>query len=330
MKRSLFVLTVLLILAGCAKPAIPAKLIAYQRIAGIGNNNVCLIASDLVSKPYRTYLLVSDMDNNISFEKSLGDGYIFSDSEDQGDGFLVLMRERDAYTSKLIKFDYNGKIIKEKDYNIQGVELSFFENGELLIGGQIEQNEVGYVRLKANWDLIVTSVVPGTAFRSIAVFNNKPYLASFNHEDSTASIFGDNNKKHYSIDCQPKTTCKLTVKDMKLKLHWIGDDGAIHINDFDKTIKLVDETLLPTERGENFTVKYFGEDTYYSVMTLNDKNGIGGTKILKQSPTKFTEVTIPNMDDVTLASTFIKDDNIFLSFFSLANQGNRNGFHLIK
>jgi hypothetical protein len=331
MKRLFFALIVILILAGCGKPPIPEKLIAYQRVISVSDKGVAIIAYDLAVRPYRSYLYISDMQNNISYEKVLGDSVMFTDACDDGTSSYVLLKERDGFRSKLMKFDYSGRLIKEKTFNIEGIELRMLPDNNLIIGGQTAENEAGFVLIKPDWEIIITSVLPGTDYRSCTVVNEEPYFAVFSQIDNKCSIYTSNNESIYSYPCTDSNPAHLTTRENLLRFHWMDSSAGIHVLEFDSDLKVSDETLLPSEKGVNFSVVERTDDSYYSILMQDkEKGGIAGTRIFKLSENNFSEIKVPEVNSMTLASFYQRGNNLMLCFFSLERQGNHNGFSIIK
>ncbi|MBN2829532.1 MAG: hypothetical protein JXR56_04330 [Candidatus Cloacimonetes bacterium] len=331
MKYLIVFILIIATLFGCSKPPIPQKLIAYERIVSAGDEGIGIVAYDLASNPYSTYLLITDVSNNIHFEKALGDSLIFTDSIDLGESFILLLKNKKSHQSLLMNFDYNGKLLKQKEFNIQGIELLQLTEKNLLICGNTAENETGYMLLKPNWDIIITNVLPGNEYRSCVTFKDEPYFVTFNSADKTCGIYTKNNDKLYSYSCSAENPSHLTVNDDSLRLHWLDSNADIHIISFDEMIKVTDETLVPTGKATNFSVVEKGNETFYTLLMIDKEiGGASGTKLYKLSPQRFQEIKPDNPATMTLASFYQKNNQLMLCFFSLTAKGNQNGFFIIE
>ncbi len=325
----LSLIAILTLTLACTETVVPNKILLYQNIVMTNNETVSIIAYDISKKPFETYLLLTDWQNNTKYEKTLGDSLVFVGSIEQNDTFSVLFSTKGKFTSYLLDFNSMGVLQRTTSLPLEAISLKQTNYKSILIGGQSEIKEASLIELDENLKIIKNQVVKGTNYRDSACANRTNYSLVYDVVSSKSSIYTGSHQLLYQFDTLDNEPCKLSIFNNQLRIHYLNRQGVLKITDISDSGKEMNQIDINVNMATNFSMIQSEMDTYYSIIHKS-LSGPSHTKLYRLENDSLIEVKSGGINMPTLARLYAKYKNVVACYFTLSDKGPLNGFTVIK
>ncbi len=319
-------LFILLSLFACTKTVVPNEILMYQNIVMTSDESVAIVAYDISKKPFETHLLITDWNNNVKYQKNLGDSLIFVGSFESDINFNIVLSSKNDYKTYIMQFDGFGVIKNISTLSLKAVTVKT-SNNKILLCGQSAYNEPSLIVLDRKKNIVENSVIIGSSIRDCASLNDSYFALVYDSEASKATVY---NKREllYSFECNENEVTKLTPYHNNLRLHYLTDSGMLKIIDISPLGNVISSVELELSLATNFTVVNNNSVNYYSVIHKSD-SGPSYTKVYKLDKENLIDITF-NLGNPTLARLYTKNNHVISCTFKLTESEPLNGFSLIR